>query len=155
MISPHFICALLVCFFKLLPILPTTNPANGSNTKTNKVSLTLIANKTTMIPMIFNGSLIIPSNAPIMEFSNSAISFEDLLNISPFLCSVKYPIGNCKILSYNNLEYFLVTAFLMGAKKYQDKYRNKFFNKTAVIIPKQIQPNACTFPNCAIVVCRK
>ena len=146
MISPHLICALLVCFFKLLPILPTTKPANGNNTNTNKVSFTLIANNTMIMPMIFKGSLIIPSNAPIMEFSNSAISLEDLLKISPFLCSVKYPMGNCKILSYNNFEYFLVTAFLIGAKKYHDKYKNKFFNKTAVIIPKHIQPKASTFP---------
>ena len=116
-ISPHLTCALFVCFFKLRPIRPTINPANGNKIKTNKVSLALIKNKKIKIPIIVNGSLIKPSNALITELSNSAISLEALLKISPFLFSVKKPTGNCKILSYNSLEYFLVTMFLIGAKK--------------------------------------
>ena len=68
---------------------PTTKPAMGSKTKTNKVNLKLIKNKNIKMPMILSGSLISPSKAPTTEFSNSAISLDDLLKISPFLCSVK------------------------------------------------------------------
>ena len=68
---------------------PTTKPAMGSKTKTNKVNLKLMKNKNIKMPIILSGSLINPSKAPTTEFSNSAISLEDLLKISPFRCSVK------------------------------------------------------------------
>ena len=68
---------------------PTIKPAKGNNIKTNNVSFTLIINRKIKIPKIFRGSLINPSKAPMTEFSNSVISLDDLLNISPLRCSVK------------------------------------------------------------------
>ena len=68
---------------------PTMSPARGNNIKTNKVSFALIINKKISMPIIFKGSLMIPSNAPITEFSSSVMSLEDLLKISPLRCSVK------------------------------------------------------------------
>ena len=91
---PSSSCAFLDFLFRLFPTQEMIPPITGKTNRENKVRLGESANSVIREAVIIKGALITSTKLPIIEFSILPMSFEILLIMSPFLCSVKKETGN-------------------------------------------------------------